>query len=102
MITFKEILDEYEHYGEDIVKMQWDCFGNYCYIIELDDVSVFFDIINHKIYMIDCYLEEDNSLVWVNPEYKDVMVLEASKHCPDYSYSFVETPEEVLNYKGEE
>ena len=86
MITFKEIYEIFNRTGQIISadKMQYNCFGDYCFIIDDGfDISVYFDILTHEIYMVEKFAEEDEpSDVWINLNYKDAYFAECDQRCP--------------------
>ena len=100
-MDFKEV---FNHLGEveEFTKMQYQCFGNYCFIMDNDDHSVYFDILTQKIYMAEYYIYCDNSddistiKVWVDPDYLEAFIAEAQSHDGYPEYHFVKTLEELF------
>lgn len=79
--NFKDLLDSI-NLREEICKMQWKCFGDYCYILdgiyEGKEISIYFDILTQDVYMVSIY-EDENLKSWVDPFYYDAYKSEGIK-----------------------
>ena len=90
-ITLKEAMELFHLKVRDGAEFLWKCFGNNAFILTFvennTEASVTFDTINQTVYAVnfikDVFEEVITDYVYINPEYKEAYIQEASEHYQD-------------------